>query len=287
MRALLALAIAASLSCTEISYYCTTDQQCVRAGQAGFCESNHRCSFPDDGCPSKRRFAPFGTGEECVEPLPECSVTGVTSGTSFSCAWSNLGHVACWGDNGNGQLGDGTAVARSLPKAIAVANVVEVVAGGTHACALQNDGAVTCWGDDAVGQLGVDDGTTANKTTPVKVKGLGQVTSLAAGLRHTCARRQDGSLLCWGRNNTSQLGDGTVMNRSAATRVPFPPNAVTQVTAGDGHTCALLGEGGVACWGSLRGGVAIAPGLEPVQAMPARLMNIPNATEIASGDKHV
>jgi alpha-tubulin suppressor-like RCC1 family protein len=286
MRALLVVLAAAGLSCSEIPYYCSSDEQCQRGAEAGFCEANHRCSFANTGCPSGRRFAPFGTGESCVPERPACVVTGVTSGANFSCAWSNGGHVACWGDNGSGQLGDGTTVARSTAKALTAANVVEVVAGNTHACALHNDGAVSCWGDNSMQQLGVDDGTAGNKTMPVKVKGLGQVASLAAGLRHTCARRMDGSLYCWGLNTTSQIGDGTVMNRSAATRVAGVRNDVKQATAGDGHTCALLNDGGLACWGTIRM-TAIVPGFEVVQGMPALVMPMPIATQVASGANHI
>jgi alpha-tubulin suppressor-like RCC1 family protein len=289
MRALLpALALAlATSSCSEVPFYCSSDEQCVRPSDPGFCEANHRCSFKDDGCRSGRRYAPFGTGEECVAEKPVCAVVGVTAGTNFTCAWSNYGHVSCWGDNANGQLGDGTTTARSTPKALSLANVTEVVAGNAHACALHNDGAVSCWGDNANLQLGVDDGTTANRAMPVKVKGLTQATSLATGLRHTCARRQDGSLYCWGRDNMSQLGDGLMMNRGAALRVAGTGTDVLEAAAGDTHTCALLKDGGLACWGSIRMMAIVPTGFMAIQGVPARVMEMPAATQITSGDNHV
>ena len=286
-------------ACTDIPFICSSNAQCVRGGEQGFCEDNRRCSFPDDGCPSQRRYAPFGTGEDCVPPLPPCALSGVASGANFSCAWSNRGRVSCWGDNGLGQLGDGTTVARATAKRIEpLVRVSEVVAGPNHACAQHDDGSVSCWGDNSASQLG--DGTTINRPAPVRVAMLAMVGGLAAGGRHTCARRRDGSLACWGRNDHGQVGDGTMMNRGVATAVaPGGGGALfQQVTAGDAHTCALAGApppagGGmpnpgasVVCWGWNRMGV-LGPRPEPMLPAPsAPLATVPPATQVVAGDIH-
>jgi alpha-tubulin suppressor-like RCC1 family protein len=287
MRAALGwCALLALAGCNEIPFYCSTDQQCVRQGQAGWCEKDHRCSFEDTGgCSSGRRYAPFGTGESCVPAAPACSVAGLAAGSNFTCAWSNAGHVACWGENGNGQVGDGTIVSRPAPVKLMLSNVVEVAAGQIHACARHDDGAVSCWGDNSAQQLGIMDGTTGNKTSPVKLRALDQVAGLTAGGRHTCARRNDHSLWCWGRNTNGQLGDGTMLNHDAPTVVPSLASGVEEVSAGDTHTCARTSAGAVSCWGAIRNG-AVAPSLQPGQALPGPITGLPPATRIASGDTH-
>jgi alpha-tubulin suppressor-like RCC1 family protein len=92
--------------------------------------------------------------------------------------------------------------------------------GGAHCCAVLADATVRCWGDNVAGQLG--DGSTSDRSTAVTVPGLSQVVQLTTrGNGHTCARRTDGTLVCWGLNATSQLGDGTMTNRTAPTPVTF------------------------------------------------------------------
>jgi alpha-tubulin suppressor-like RCC1 family protein len=80
--------------------------------------------------------------------------------------------VKCWGNNGNGQLGDGTRTNRTRPVAVkGITHAVSIAIGGRHSCALSSDGTVRCWGQNSSGQLG--NGTTsARSLTPVVVKGL-------------------------------------------------------------------------------------------------------------------
>ena len=82
--------------------------------------------------------------------------------------------------------------------------------GDVHACALRRTGRVLCWGRNEFGAVG--DGTMGPSTvrpTPVEVQGLADVASIALGGAHSCARRRDGEILCWGVNNFGQLGDGS------------------------------------------------------------------------------
>src|SRR6185295_1544489 len=88
--------------------------------------------------------------------------------------------------------------------------VVEVAAGQFHTCARKGDGTLWCWGANDDGQVG--DGTTDTpKPSPVQVAALGtSVVEVAAGSApQTCARKGDGTLWCWGRNEYGQVGDGT------------------------------------------------------------------------------
>lgn len=112
---------------------------------------------------------------------------------------------------------------------------------------MTSSGNVLCWGSNEFGQLG--DGSTLNRSVPVRVRGLSSVQAIAAGELHTCALTSSGDVQCWGNNDSGQLGDGSTLNRSVPVRVRglAPAQAIT---AGELHTCALTSPGNVLCWGS-------------------------------------
>ena len=135
-----------------------------------------------------------------------------------------------------------------------------ITAGYEHTCAVLSGGTVQCWGNNSYGKLG--DGTTTDSNVPVSVTGLTGVTAIAAGGTHTCALLSGGTVQCWGGNDYGQLGNGTntgpetcnhpSLDPSACSTTPVPVTGlsdVTAISAGDGHTCALLTGGMVQCWG--------------------------------------
>ena len=132
-------------------------------------------------------------------------VLAIANGYAHACALTSAGAVLCWGNNGEGQVGDGSTTDRFVPVPVAglSAGVIAITANGLHSCALTAMGSVQCWGDNHHGQLG--DGRTTDRLTPVTVAGLGtSVTGLAAGNYHSCAVISDGSLRCWGDNYHGQ-----------------------------------------------------------------------------------
>jgi alpha-tubulin suppressor-like RCC1 family protein len=146
----------------------------------------------------------------------------VAAGALHTCVAVETGEVFCWGANDRGQLGargalsaceaGGTSVAcaRTPVRVADVTDAVEVAAGDAHTCARTRDGRVWCWGTNTDGQLGA--GTASESPTPraqvvlLGASALRQVRSLAAGGDHTCATRDDGAVLCWGRHDRGQVG---------------------------------------------------------------------------------
>lgn len=197
-------------------------------------------------------------------------VTKIAVGQAFTCAVRANGTAWCWGDASQGALGNGqTGAGAYRSKAVQVkrgsgglTGVVHVAAGGGHACALRSNGSVYCWGSAAYGQVG--DGTLGEgmghvRTTAVRVRRgsgfLDRVTAIAAGGKHTCALRNDGSVWCWGDASYGQLGDGSVGDghlRTKATRVRRGSGYLTRasgIAAGAQHTCARRTDGTAWCWG--------------------------------------
>lgn len=228
---------------------------------------------------------------------PAASAPGVAAGMLaagylHTCRVTDAGGVQCWGDNGFGQLGDGTRTDRATPVNVVGLNesVVELSAGGYQTCAVTSAGAVKCWGANDLGQLG--DGSTTSSPVPVAVVGLGAgVRSIASGYEHTCVVTTGGAVKCWGANESGQLGDDSTTNRLTPVDVQGLASDVRAATAGGdyggGQTCALKTNGSVACWGSNRSG-QLGDGTTTSQSTPVAVTTLAAGVEaISAGDEHV
>ena len=122
------------------------------------------------------------------------------------------GNVKCWGNNSNGQLGNGTVNASKTPvNVIGVSGAVALTSGGLYGnftCALLKTKTVKCWGYNGNGELGI--GSIASQSKAKSVIGLKGVTGVSAGGEHACARFATGGVKCWGKNVYGELGNGTI-----------------------------------------------------------------------------
>ena len=213
----------------------------------------------------------------------------ISSGVLNGCALKPDGSVACWGENVDGQLGNGTFTANSsTPVSVTgLAGVVALTAGGAHNCVLKPDRTASCWGRNEKGALG--DGTAGigtSKALPAAVPGLTDAVALSGGTLHTCALKAGGTVACWGANESGQLGDGTLIDRLTPTAVPGLTNVVA-VSAGKQHTCALRSNGTAFCWGANGSGQlgnATFTAVNP--PVPVQVSGLSGAVAIDAGTDH-
>jgi alpha-tubulin suppressor-like RCC1 family protein len=193
-----------------------------------------------------------------VSKLAE-GVSSIATGLSDACAIQS-GVAKCWGDNGDGQVGDDVTVGpqeciggercafRPTPVTGISGSVARITLGAGFVCAVTTGGAAKCWGLNSDGELG--DGTTHDRTRPVGVFGLSTgVADISAGTDHACARTNGGAADCWGSNAHGQLGDGTTTDEHKPAAVLGLSSGVAAVATGAGHSCALSTAGAVECWG--------------------------------------
>jgi alpha-tubulin suppressor-like RCC1 family protein len=135
------------------------------------------------------------------------------------CAVLSTGGGRCWGDNGEGQLGDNSATNRNYQVVVSgLAAAVSMSGGAYHSCALLQDGTGRCWGRNLEGQLG-DTTFVAKRLTPVTVAKVTAATAVAAQASATCWPAKDGTVQCSGLNSTGGLGDGSLVNKSTVSPV--------------------------------------------------------------------
>jgi alpha-tubulin suppressor-like RCC1 family protein/fibronectin type 3 domain-containing protein len=166
--------------------------------------------------------------------------TKVACGINTSYYINSSGLLYAWGNNSQGQIGDGYTTNRTAPVLVSLqSKIIDIAGGALFAVALREDRTVWAWGRNDYGQLG--DGTNVNKTTPLQISGLSGVTAVGCGTFHSMAWLNDGTVFAWGNNSWGQLGDGTTTERKTPGQVPnldlSPPPAVPAnlaATAGNG-----------------------------------------------------
>jgi alpha-tubulin suppressor-like RCC1 family protein len=209
--------------------------------------------------------------------------------------------VMAWGENGDGQLGNGSfpgpescpegaGYCSRTPVPVSGLSGVTALAGGSQGLALLSNGTVMAWGRNADGQLG--DGCCENSDVPVPVPGLSGVTAVAASYGISMALLSNGTVKDWGENGNGQLGDGTANEDTPTPVEVFRLSEVIAIATGGSYGLALLRNGTVMTWGSGGGANSYIPvqvkGLSEVTAIAAdgghSLALLKNGTVMAWGE---
>ena len=203
-------------------------------------------------------YGQLGDGSKTNRLVPVRVGTGnnwsmvVAGELAHSLALRSDGTLWAWGNNGNGQHGDGTSSQKLHPvQTGSEANWKSIAGGGAHMLAIKFDGSLWAWGFNGYGQVG--DGTATGPVNHSRYDPV-QITdqswqNVSAGLNHSIAIRSDGTLWTWGDNNTGQVGDGTTANiRSAPTQIGTDNNW-NAIDGGVFHSLAAKSDGTVWGWG--------------------------------------
>ena len=195
----------------------------------------------------------------------------IVAGDSHTCAILDNSAIKCWGANATGQLGLGDTnnrgdVSGEMGDSLTAVDLgsgrtaTSITTGTGYTCALLDDNNTKCWGRGHVGQLG--HGKTSDLDSPPNLSiqlGTGRTaTAIEAGNFHTCAVLDNSSIKCWGLNDSGQLGQGSTSNLGDNTNEINGLPAVDlgagknarAISAGDSHTCAVLDDASLKCWGS-------------------------------------
>lgn len=271
-----------------------SDATLAAAGRAHTCFARGSAAVRCVGLDDQGQLGDGTAGGFRSDPMDVAGVAGATSiaaGADHTCAVVD-GAVRCWGDNERGQLGDGTqmndratAVEVQLASMAPLADAVQVAAGDGFSCARLGAGGVLCWGRDDRGQLG-DDDALGDQPRAVGVAGITDAIDIGLGDAHGCAVRMAGGMRCWGANTNGAIGDGTSgAGEDRATPVAVMAIAsATAVEPGGAHTCALLRDRTVSCWG--RNGGALGDGATADRATPRVVPMLADVVEIAGGGSH-
>jgi len=192
---------------------------------------------------------------------------GLDAGELHSCAVLAAGSVRCWGYGASGQLGYGnldTIGDDETPGSVGPVNLGAghtaraIATGDFHTCAILDDGSVRCWGFGGQGRLGyanTSDVADPGSVGPVDLGAGHTAKAITAGAGHTCAIRDDGSVVCWGFGGSGRLGYanqdnvGDHQTPGSVGAVDLGGRAAVAISAGHDHTCAILDDHSLRCWG--------------------------------------
>ncbi len=226
-----------------------------------------------------RTTASMGDGLPAVDLGMGRTAKLLATGAAHTCVVLDNDAVKCWGLNDDGQLGLGDTNARgdgagemgdALPAVSlglsAGVRVVAIAAGDAHSCVLLSSGAVQCWGAGGNGRLGSgnensrgDEAGEMGASLPNVDLGAGRTAkAISVGAAHTCVIRDLNDVVCWGDGSFGRLGTsggddvGILSSQMGAGLTAVPLGAgrtAVAVSAGATHTCAVLNNNTVKCWG--------------------------------------
>lgn len=217
------------------------------------------------------------------------NVTQIAVQATHGCAVTTAGELWCWGVNEDGEMGTGTLEPENQPTPVkALLDQVKMVSISEYAtCALRIDGTVWCWGAAADSFLGQPI-AEKNRPTPTQIPGMSNVAQLTGGNYHTCALKASGSVECWGNNEKGQLGRGRNSTQEKKGDSPAPVVGISDVvdlSLGFFHTCAVLRDTTVKCWG-LNDAGQLGDGTTEDSNRPVAVPGLSGVKQLAAGESH-
>lgn len=201
-----------------------------------------------------------------MSSLPSGSTwLALSAAQNHACGISGAGVAYCWGDDGNGKLGNGASLTaqQTRPSAVDVSALppdtrwVGISAGMTHTCGVTAAGEAYCWGSDLNGKLGDGAASTVDRDRPVLVQRSALPVGsswreVSVGANHSCGVTTQGAGFCWGAGNTLGNGSAAQMASPTALDLSLLPEGTAWATlqASSLHTCGLTVGGTTYCWGS-------------------------------------
>ncbi len=244
--------------------------------------SLHTCALTDAGevwCWGENTSGQLGDATNLnsnqpvlVKGLPS-QVTDFTAGNDFTCAQLANDEIWCWGDNGVGQLNDGTNVDKNTPVKSLLVGKLSLISGGQTELASEKTGDVSTWKAEKfslIKDVILPQDISANRFAPggcvstlsgtvkcwqddlstKQVEGVNSAILVGTGFEHSCTINEDLTVSCWGTNLFGQLGNGTKKSSEVAEVVPGLAT-IQDLALGEFHTCVLAGDGLSAyCWGN-------------------------------------
>ncbi len=238
---------------------------------------DHNCYFPLEDprpvlCWGRNDSGQLGAGYTGNSPVPVplhnpdiLQYSHIVAGAQHTCGVVDYNHVYCWGNNGLGQLGTGDMTQKTQPSHVGFpdlsgfpsVNVLSISAGGEHTCVIfspDSDYRLYCWGSNSHRQLGPMEVT--NQPEPARVITAVTATMVSAGMHSTCLMDTAGNVTCWGKNDSGQLGIGSVDPVTApGTFITIHGSqalfSVREMAIGDTHACAVEhgNQSKMFCWG--------------------------------------
>jgi alpha-tubulin suppressor-like RCC1 family protein len=221
-----------------------------------------------------------------VQVFPYGGFTGIVaieSAENHVVALKTDGTVWGWGEDGSGEVGDGTTFDHLIPfPSSLLPKAISISGGNAFSVAVTQDGNVWAWGDNTSGQLGY--GFVDNRSTPQSVSALANVVAISAGSDHSVALKNDGTVWTWGLNSDGQLGNGT-QTPSSTPLVVNGLAGVVGISAYYYHTAAVKSDGTVWAWGNNIVG-QLGNGTTINSNYPVQVTGLANAVAVGAGDYH-
>ena len=195
----------------------------------------------------------------------------IAAGYQHTCVILDNESAKCWGFNVEGQLGQNDDVSRGdesneMGDNLTVIDLgsgrkaASITTGAKHTCVMLDNASIKCWGYGLYGQLGRGENKTEKKpkSDPINLGSGRTAKAIVTGNSHNCVMLDNSSIKCWGYNASGQLGLGNTNNRGdgpneMGDNLPAVDlgtgKTARAISAGDSHTCAVLDNASLKCWG--------------------------------------